>query len=95
MLERPHTERDLAIWLSPDDVGRLVEAALTGPVEGHLVVWGVSRNTRAWWSQDAARALGYEAQDDSEVSPPTCCASVPPPGAARATPRTCARSEGR
>lgn len=65
--ERPHTERDLAIWLSPDDVGRLVEAALTGPVEGHVVVWGVSRNTRAWWSQAAARALGYEAHDDSEV----------------------------
>ncbi|TQJ08988.1 NAD-dependent epimerase/dehydratase family protein [Lapillicoccus jejuensis] len=66
-VERPHTERDLAIWLSPDDVGRLVEAALTGPVDGHVVVWGVSRNTRAWWSQEAARALGYEATDDSEV----------------------------
>ena len=25
------------------------------------------REHRAWWSQDAARALGYEAQDDSEV----------------------------
>lgn len=66
-VERPHTERDLAIWLSPDDVGRLVEAALTGPVQGHVVVWGVSANTRAWWSQEAARALGYVATDDSEV----------------------------
>lgn len=57
--------RGLATWISPDDLTRLVEAALTAP--GFHVVWGVSDNTRRWWSLDAARAIGYESRDDSEA----------------------------
>ena len=63
--ERPRTERDLSTWLSPGDAGRLVRAALTGPVEGFLAVYGVSANTRAWW--DLPPALGYEPLDDAEA----------------------------
>lgn len=63
-VERPLTERHLTTWLSPDDCARLMEAALAA--EGFHVVWGVSANTRGRWSLDAARALGYEPQDDSE-----------------------------
>ncbi len=62
--ERPRTTRDLSTWLSPPDAGRLVEAALTGPVDGFLAVYGVSANTRAWW--DLPRALGYAPADDAE-----------------------------
>jgi uronate dehydrogenase len=29
-------------------------------------VWGVSDNTRRWWSLDGARALGYRSVDDAE-----------------------------
>jgi uronate dehydrogenase len=65
--ERPRTERGLATWLSPDDCGRLVEAALTAPSPGFRVVWGISANTRARWSLAEARALGYEPRDDAEV----------------------------
>jgi uronate dehydrogenase len=65
--ERPVKLRNLATWLSPDDAGRLVEAALTCPAPGYAVVWGVSANTRGWFSLDAARALGYEPQDDAEA----------------------------
>ena len=32
----------------------------------YTVVWGVSANTRSWWSPTAGRAMGYEPQDDSE-----------------------------
>jgi uronate dehydrogenase len=61
---RPRTERDLSTWLSHDDARRLVRAALTGPVDGFLCVYGVSANRRAWW--DLPPALGYVPQDDAE-----------------------------
>ena len=61
---RPQTTRELSIWLSPGDAGRLVRAALTAPVEGFLAVYGVSANTRAWW--DLPPELGYVPLDDAE-----------------------------
>lgn len=63
----PTTTRMLATWLSPADTVALVDAALTAPSPGFSVVWGVSANTRNWWDLTAARALGYEPQDDAEV----------------------------
>lgn len=65
--EHPGDERGLGTWLSPDDCGRLVEAAISAPKPGFRVVWGISANTRARWSLDGARALGYEPRDDAEV----------------------------
>lgn len=62
--ERPRTTRDLSTWLSPGDARRLVRAALTGPVDGFLAVYGVSANTRAWW--ELPPALGYVPADDAE-----------------------------
>jgi uronate dehydrogenase len=62
--DQPHTERDLSTWLSPDDARRLVRAALTGPVDGFLAVYGVSANTRGWWHLPPS--LGYEPADDAE-----------------------------
>lgn len=56
--------RGLATWISPDDLARLVEAALTAP--GYHVVWGVSDNARRWWSLEEARSIGYVSRDDSE-----------------------------
>jgi uronate dehydrogenase len=64
---RPRSVRMLDTWLSPDDCGRLVHAALTAPITGHVPVYGISANTRAWWDLAPARKLGYEPQDDSEV----------------------------
>jgi uronate dehydrogenase len=63
--DRPHTERDLSTWLSHDDARRLVRAALTGPVDGFLCVYGVSANARGWW--DLPQSLGYAPQDDAEA----------------------------
>lgn len=63
--ERPRTARDLSTWLSPDDARRLVRAALTGPVDGFLAVYGASANTRGWWTLPAA--LGYTPRDDAEA----------------------------
>jgi hypothetical protein len=65
--ERPKDTRMLTIWLSPDDAGRLLEAAISVPSPGFRLVWGASANTRGIFSLDEARALGYEPQDDSEI----------------------------
>jgi uronate dehydrogenase len=63
----PHNRRELATWLSPGDAARLLSASLSGPVRGHVIAYGVSANTRAWWDLSTARELGYEPQDDAEV----------------------------
>ena len=62
----PTTVRQLSTWLSPGDTVRLVQAALTAPSPGFRIVWGVSDNTRRWWDLTAARALGFDPQDDAE-----------------------------
>jgi uronate dehydrogenase len=65
--EKPRDARMLWTWLSPDDGARLFEACLNAPSPGFRVVWGVSDNTRGWFSLDEARALGYDPVDDSEA----------------------------
>lgn len=65
--EKPRDVRMLSTWLSPDDGARLFEACLSAPSPGFRVVWGVSDNTRRWFSLEAARELGYVSEDDSEV----------------------------
>ncbi|WP_212823773.1 NAD(P)-dependent oxidoreductase [Catellatospora sp. TT07R-123] len=64
---KPPGLRGLALWLSPDDGVRLVEACLTVPSPGFRIVWGISRNTRRWWSLAEGEALGYHPVDDAEV----------------------------
>ncbi|MEU2347417.1 NAD(P)-dependent oxidoreductase [Modestobacter sp. NPDC049651] len=73
----PTTVRQLSTWLSPGDTVRLVQAALTAPDPGFRTVWGVSDNTRRWWDLTAARALGYQPQDDAE---PFAAALLAAPG---------------
>jgi len=63
----PPDVRALATWLSPDDAARLVEACLSAPAFGFRVVWGISANTRRWWSLAEGNALGYAPRDDAEV----------------------------
>ncbi|HWD83864.1 MAG TPA: NAD(P)-dependent oxidoreductase [Kribbella sp.] len=64
----PPTERRyLAQWLSDDDAGRLMLAALQVR-ERFGVHFGVSANTRNYWDTTSARhELGYRPEDDSEA----------------------------
>ena len=62
----PVDRRMLATWLSYDDLERLVLAALTAPVVGHTVIYGMSDNRTAWWDNGRARHVGYRPQDSSE-----------------------------
>jgi uronate dehydrogenase len=59
--------RGLAMWLSGDDGARLVEACLAAESPGFRLVWGISRNTRRWWSLAEGEELGYFPKDDAEV----------------------------
>jgi uronate dehydrogenase len=62
----PDDVRCLSSWLSYPDFVRLAEAALDCPSPGFRLVWGVSANTRRWWSLDEGRAIGFEPRDDAE-----------------------------
>jgi len=56
------------MWLSNGDFCRLMECCLTAELpEKFTVVNGMSANTGSRWSQEAARRLGYEPQDDVEA----------------------------
>ena len=67
-------KRDLGAYISPRDLTQLFQKGMEAPnIENEhgvpwQVVYGISGNTRAFWSLTNARhALGYEPQDDSEV----------------------------
>ncbi len=62
----PKDRRMLATWMSFDDTERLVVAALTAPVVGHTVIYGMSDNKTTWWDNTSARHIGYRPQDSSE-----------------------------
>ena len=62
----PKDRRMLATWMSFDDTERLVMAALTAPIVGHTVIYGMSDNARVFWDNTPARHVGYRPQDSSE-----------------------------
>lgn len=65
---RPFDVRSLSTWLSPADAVRLFEACLLA--KGLHKVWGISRNTRRWWSLEEGNRIGYFPQDDAEKFAP-------------------------
>jgi len=63
---QPTDRRMLASWLSYDDLERLVVAALTAPVVGHSVIYGMSDNRLTWWDNATSKHVGFRALDSSE-----------------------------
>ncbi len=68
-------KRDLGAYISPRDLTQLFCRAIEAPdIENEhgipwQVVYGISDNTRAFWSLESARRyLGYRPEDDSEIS---------------------------
>jgi uronate dehydrogenase len=62
----PIDQRSLATWLSPGDVARLVDASLSHPDPGCLVVNGYSNNTRLKTFDPNWAMLGYQPKDNAE-----------------------------
>jgi uronate dehydrogenase len=65
-LEKPTEFRHLSTWLGHDDLVHLIMQSITVPSIGYLAVWGVSNNTRSYWSNDGAERLGYRPQQNAE-----------------------------
>lgn len=65
--DRPADARQLSTWMSPDDAARLVNACLATDGMGFQLLWGVSANTRGWWSLEAGERVGYHPVDDAET----------------------------
>lgn len=63
---QPKDRRMLSIWLSYDDLERLVMAALSAPVVGHSIIYGTSDNSSSWYDNRLARHLGYRPRDSSD-----------------------------
>jgi uronate dehydrogenase len=63
----PRDRRMLATWMSFDDTERLIMAALTAPVVGHTVIYGLSENATAFWDNTSARHIGYKPVDSADV----------------------------
>ena len=67
-------KRDLGAYISPRDITQLFIRSIEAPnIDNEhgipwQVVYGISNNTRAFWSLANARSvLGYEPEDDAEV----------------------------
>lgn len=58
--------RALGSWLSYDDLIHLVEAAISTPITGFSIVYGVSNNDRAPVDNAKASFLGYRPKDNAE-----------------------------
>ena len=74
--------RMLKTWLSHADCHRLVTCCLDAPAGalGHTILYGVSRNTGAWWDNgEAARRLGFEPHDSSDAFRDVVVARTPEP----------------
>src|SRR3569623_2353694 len=62
----PSNRRMLSTWLSFADFERLVRVGLTADYLFEIV-YGQTRNTRAFWDNSYAYRLGYDPQDNAEV----------------------------
>jgi uronate dehydrogenase len=63
----PIDKRRLSIWISPRDIAQLVSLGIDKPGIKFEIVYGISRNKRAWYDNANAYRLGYQPQDDSEA----------------------------
>jgi len=76
-LPAPKDRRMLSTWISFDDLERLVIAALTTPIVGHTIIFGMSNNQTSWWDNTHAKHIGYRALDSSDVFRPEVEARQP------------------
>jgi len=64
--EQPRDVRRLSIWVKPEDLVQLIRIGLETPGLVYEVLYGVSDNTRSWYDNSRAEALGYKPAARSE-----------------------------
>jgi len=65
-LPRPTDFRQLSTWFGLDDFLQFMLRCIDAPPVGFVVAWGVSANTRSYWTPTACEALGYRPAQNSE-----------------------------
>lgn len=62
----PSDARMLAHWIHPEDLGALVRVGLTADYTCEIV-YGASANSRSWWPNERALALGYAPRHSADA----------------------------
>ncbi|MFY0542564.1 NAD-dependent epimerase/dehydratase family protein [Brevibacillus sp. H7] len=65
--ERPRNRRHLSTWLSHRDAVQLFSVLLQAKQVHYSIVYGVSGNSRSWFDNSHAEALGYRPIDNAET----------------------------
>jgi uronate dehydrogenase len=65
-IERPTEPRHLSTWFGLEDLLQFILRCIDTPHVGFLVCWGVSGNTRSYWSPTGCAALGYVPRQNAE-----------------------------
>jgi uronate dehydrogenase len=63
---QPENERQLSIWLKPEDLVSLIRIGLEREGIVYEVVYGVSDNARTFWDNSRAVELGYKPEGKAE-----------------------------
>jgi len=63
---RPANFRHLSTWLGHEDAVDLFTGCITTPRVGYRAAWGVSANTRSYWTPTATEELGYRPRQNAE-----------------------------
>jgi uronate dehydrogenase len=73
----PSDLRQLAVWISPRDMVELIRCCIEAQDFSYVSAWGVSANTRSFWDNSEAAALGYVPRDNAEDWAESVLASSP------------------
>ncbi|MCL4152659.1 UNVERIFIED_CONTAM: hypothetical protein GTU68_004739 [Idotea baltica] len=63
----PADLRQLATWLSVNDIISLFDRMIEAPLLGCPIVYGMSDNTERWWDNGKTQYLGWVPQDSADV----------------------------
>jgi len=63
----PRTHRMLSLWLSYEDLGRLMLKCGEAKQVGYKVILGVSNNSRSFWRRDTGADIGWTPQDTADI----------------------------
>jgi uronate dehydrogenase len=69
----PENRRQLSTWLSPRDAVQLVERCIEADPASFSIVYGISSNASAWWTDGSAERIGFrpiDSADDHEGATP-------------------------
>jgi uronate dehydrogenase len=65
-LERPTELRHLSTWFGLEDLIQFINCCIKTPNVGFITAWGVSNNSRSYWTPTGCAPLGYRPVQNSE-----------------------------